>query len=250
MTQNNSNPLVAFTMGAKGGPGKTTFICSLVDHFLHEKFPASFIDADIENKSRGSLSYVFKDTPKLNIRTPRGLDNLVDRVLSGGTQTILADLGAGSGQDTFAWFDDMHESLHEMGVRFLAIGVLTNDSATTSPILHWAAALKDRANYLLVRNHVAGDDFGYMFDSEQGKKFLKVAAPAVIDMEKRVPDIQQELNDRGLSLRQALTASNDVLGPILSKDSAKIRMRGYVNRIEREFARVIDTLLPAQTVKA
>jgi hypothetical protein len=69
-------------------------------------------------------------------------------------------------------------------------------------------------------------------------------------MEKRVPDIQQELNDRGLSLRQALTASNDVLGPILSKDSAKIRMRGYVNRIEREFARVIDTLLPAQTVKA
>ena len=72
---------IVYSIGGKGGGGKTTAIVSVVDFFLNEKVPVLLVDADIENKKRGSLSYFFKDTPKVYIRTPRGLDDFVDRLL-------------------------------------------------------------------------------------------------------------------------------------------------------------------------
>ena len=54
----------------------------------------------------------------------------------------------------------------------------------------------------------------YLFESEPGQRFLQLAKPAIIEMERPLPDIQQELNDRGLSLRQALEASAEIAGPV------------------------------------
>ena len=36
-----------------------------------------------------------------------------------------------------------------VGIRFLAIGLVTNDSSTTSAILDWAKALRNRVDYLV-----------------------------------------------------------------------------------------------------
>jgi hypothetical protein len=69
----------------------------------------------------------------------------------------------------------------------------------------------------VVTNKVAGEDFT-LFESEPGQRFLELAKPAIIEMERRLPDIQQELNDRGLSLRQALEASAEIAGPVTLKE--------------------------------
>ena len=82
------------------------------------------------------------------------------------------------------------------------------------------------------------------------QRFLQLAKPAIIEMERRLPDIQQELNDRGLSLRQALNASAEIAGPVLSKDYDRMRIKGYVNRLEKQFSEVIDVLLPPYEVLA
>ena len=124
------------------------------------------------------------------------------------------------------------------------------DSSTTSAILDWANALQDRVDYLVVKNKVAGEDFSYLFESEPGQRFLQLAKPAIIEMERRLPDIQQELNDRGLSLRQALDASAEIAGPVLSKSYNRMRIKGYVNRLEKQFSQVIDVLLPPYEVLA
>ena len=137
---------IIFTEGAKGGGGKTTLLSSLADFFFAEKIPVKLVDADIDNKSRGSLSHLFKGTPKIDIRT--------------------------------------------------------------------------------------------------GQRFLQLAKPAIIEMERRLPDIQQELNDRGLSLRQALEASAEIAGSVLSKSYNRMRIKGYVSRLEKQFSEVIDVLLP------
>jgi len=237
---------IIFPEGAKGGGGKTAFMTSLADFFLHEGFPVKLVDADIDNKTRGSLSHFFKGTPKLDVRTKHGLDEFIAMVLEGNAQTVLADLGAGSSKETWEWFEKMHDDLKAESIRCLAVGVCTNDSATASGILDWANALQDRVDYLVVKNHVVGDDFSYLFESEPGRKFLQLAKPAVIEMEERLPDIQQALNDRGLSPRQALEASNEAAGPILSKSYNRMRLRGYVNRLEKQFSQIIDVLLPPQ----
>jgi len=54
---------IIFTEGAKGGGGKTTLLSSLADFFLAESIPVKLVDADIDNKSRGSLSHLFRGTP-------------------------------------------------------------------------------------------------------------------------------------------------------------------------------------------
>jgi Mrp family chromosome partitioning ATPase len=104
---------IIFTEGAKGGGGKTTFIASLADFFLAEGIPVKLVDADIDNRSRGSLSHLFKNTPKLDIRTDHGLDRFIGMVLDDNAQTVLADLGAGNSKETWAWFDQMHDSVKE-----------------------------------------------------------------------------------------------------------------------------------------
>jgi hypothetical protein len=92
-------------------------------------------------------------------------------VLDDKAQTVLADLGAGSSKETWAWFEQMHESVREEGIRFLAIGLVTNGSSTTSAILDWANALQNRVDYLVVKNKVAGEDFSYLFESEPANDF-------------------------------------------------------------------------------
>ena len=235
---------ILMTAGAKGGSGKSTTMISLADFFHVNNIPVSLVDADVENRHRGSLANVFKDTPKVDIRTRRGLDDFVERVLSDTVPLVLADLGAGSGRDTFSWFDEMHDPLKDSGISFVAIGVVTGEAATVDTLFNWARTLKARVEYLVVRNHRNGDDFGYLENSDPGKQFFKLAKPAVIDLESRIPDIQEELGNRGLSLRQAMDAPNDIAGPLLSKFTSKVRMRGYINRIEAEFKRVSEVLLP------
>ena len=122
---------------------------------------------------------------------------------------------------------------------------MTNDSSTTAAILDWANALQDRVDYLVVKNKVAGEDFSYLFESEPGRRFLGLAKPAIIEMERRLPDIRQELNDRGLSLRQALGSPAEIAGPVLSKSYNRMRIKGYVTRIEQQFSGIIDVLLPS-----
>ena len=113
-------------MGGKGGGGKSTLMTSLVDFFHAENCPVTLIDCDTENKVHGSFSHFFKEALKVDITTPSGFDEFVEKVLCDNSPIVLADLGAGSGKFTFKWFDDMHDPLQEAGVRFLAIGVLTS----------------------------------------------------------------------------------------------------------------------------
>src|SRR5271166_4597297 len=75
------------------------------------------------------LSRISPRPPKIDIRTDHGLDQFIGMVLDDNAQTVLADLGAGSSKETWAWFEQMHDSVREEGIRFLAIGLVTNDSS-------------------------------------------------------------------------------------------------------------------------
>jgi hypothetical protein len=67
-------------------------------------------------------------------------------------------------------------------------------------------------DYLVIRNNRDGDDFSYLESTEPGQRFLKAAKPTMIEMEARVADIQRELDNRGLSLRQAIECAGGDCG--------------------------------------
>jgi hypothetical protein len=130
-----ANKRVVFTMGGKGGVGKTGCMLALVEWFEANQIPFTLLDLDTENKSRGSLKHYFNGAAqKVNIHTAAGLDAFID-YLSDGAPVVLADMGAGSGQVAHEWFDTMYEDVAEQGIAFTAVGIVTSDPASVESVL-------------------------------------------------------------------------------------------------------------------
>jgi MinD-like ATPase involved in chromosome partitioning or flagellar assembly len=234
---------VILSMGGKGGVGKTSIMAGLAEWFDANQIPVKLLDLDTENKARGSLTHFFGGrVPKINIHTAAGLDAFVDH-LSQGIPVILADMGAGSGQVTYDWFDGMYPDVAESGIGFTAIGVVTSDPASVESVLAWAAHLQDRVSYLIVENAVTDHaDFTYWNASEQAQQFKNLFRPAVIRMDYRLPELENAARNFGLTLGDIAGRATDVSE--LKKASLVMRAQSYRRRMFAEFEKVKDLLLP------
>ena len=234
---------VILSMGGKGGVGKTSLMTGLAEWFDSNQIPLQLMDLDSENKARGSLAHFFGErAPKVNIHTPAGLDAFVDR-LGEGAPVILADMGAGSGQVTYDWFEEMYPDIAEAGIAFTAIGVVTSDPASVESVLAWASHLQNRAAYLVVENSIVPHcDFQYWRESVQAREFQRVFEPAVIEMDYRLPELENAARNHGVTLggiAGRVTGATE-----LQKASLVMRAQSYRRRMFAEFGRVKDLLLP------
>ena len=234
---------VILSMGGKGGVGKTSVMAGLAEWFDLNQIPVKMLDLDTENKARGSLTQSFGGSvPKVNIHTPAGLDAFVDQ-LTDGPPVMLADMGAGSGQVTYDWFDKMYPDVSDAGIVFTAVGVVTSDPASVESVLDWAAHLQKRAAYLIVENQISQQaDFTYWRESEQAEQFQRMFAPAVIRMDYRLPDLENALRNHGVTLGEV--AARRTKAPELQKASLVMRAQSYRRRMFAEFDRVKELLLP------
>ena len=233
---------VIFTQGGKGGVGKTAFIAGLVEWFEMHGIPFSLLDLDTENKARGSLSHYFRDrTRKVNIHTSEGLDAFID-ALDKGAPLVLADMGSGSGQVAYRWFDSMYESARELGVAFTAIGLVTPDSASVESVLSWAHALQHRVDYLIVKNALSDPaDFSYWERTTAAEQFRKAFQPREIMMEYRLPKLEGPARQHGVTLGQI--AGRQASVPELQQTTVVLRAQAYRRNLFAELDRVKDLLL-------
>ena len=233
---------IVFTQGGKGGVGKTAFTTMLVEWYATHGTPHALIDMDTENKSRGSLVHFFSAARKSNIQQARGLDEFVN-VLDEGAPIVIADMGAGAGEVAHRWFDSMSAQAKENGVAFTAIGLVTPDPASVSSILAWAAFLKKRVDYLIVRNSISNpSDFGYWDTDPQAEEFRRLCHPEVLEMEYRLPEIEHEARSHGVTMRAVADRQTNIA--VLNKTASVWRAQAYRRNLFAEFDRVKDLLLP------
>ena len=234
---------VVFTMGGKGGVGKTGVMVALAEWFANHEIPATLLDLDTENKARGSLKHFFTGTvTKVNIHTPAGLDAFVDH-LDGGTPIILADMGAGAGQVAADWFESMYEDVAAMGVRFTAVGVVTPDPASVESVLAWASRLQDRVEYVIVENATSAlADFTYWRSTEQASRFREAFAPEILQMEFRLAELENPIRQHGIQLGQVADRKADI--DELKRASLVMRAQSYRRRLFSEFDRARQVFLP------
>ena len=244
MTTTKPSKLIVFSCGGKGGVGKTTVATAIADYYAARDIAATLFDCDTENKQRGSLSHFFPAATKLDIRTERGLDRFADTMLTAETPVALADLAASSGRDTFEWIDTMFDGLAAEGFRFTAVATITSAASSVETLFTWSAALRGRVHYLVVKNRVAGDDFGYFDDTEAGRAFMATAQPAVIDLRARAREIQTELDNRGLTPAQMMAADAGRRGPLLNGGTARIRAQAYATQIDAALESARRLLIP------
>jgi len=234
---------VILSMGGKGGVGKTSIMAALAEWFDANQIPLQLLDLDSENKARGSLTHFFNErAPKVNIHTPAGLDAFVDRLVD-GAPVILADMGAGSGQVTYDWFDKMYPDVCGASVVFTAIGVVTSDPASVESVLAWAERLQRRVDYLIVENSIAQyADFRYWRETAQAREFQRAFHPAVIQMDYRLPELENAARNHGVTLSEI--ARRATAAAELQKASLVMRAQSYRRRMFAEFDKVKELLLP------
>src|SRR5208337_1200993 len=238
-----SSKRVVFTMGGKGGVGKTGVMVALAEWFATNEIPVTLLDLDTENKARGSLKHFFNGTvTKVNIHTPAGLDAFVDH-LDGGATVILADMGAGAGQVATDWFESMYEDVTAMGVRFTAVGVVTPDPASVESVLAWASRLQDRVEYVVVENATSAlADFTYWRSTEQASRFREAFSPEILQMEFRLAELENPIRQHGIQLGQVADRKADV--DELKRASPVMRAQSYRRRLFTEFDRARQVFLP------
>jgi len=234
---------VVFTMGGKGGVGKTGVVVALAEWFHANEIPVTLLDLDTENKACGSLKHFFNGTvTKVNVHTPAGLDAFVDH-LDGGTPIILADMGAGAGQVAAGWFDSMYEDVAATGVRFTAVGIITPDPASVESVLAWASRLQDRVEYVIVENATSAlADFTYWRSTKQANQFRQALTPAILQMEFRLAELENPLRQHGIQLSQV--ADRKTMVDELKRASLVMRAQSYRRRLFSEFDRAREAFLP------
>jgi MinD-like ATPase involved in chromosome partitioning or flagellar assembly len=234
---------VVFTMGGKGGVGKTGVIVALAEWFQANEIPVTLLDLDTENKARGSLKHFFNGAvTKVNIHTPAGLDAFVDH-LENDTPIILADMGAGSGQVAADWFESMYEDVAATGVRFTGVGVVTPDPASVESVLTWASRLQDRVEYVVVENATnASADFTYWKSTEQANRFREVFSPEILQMEFRLAELENPIRQHGIQLGQVVDRKAAV--EELKRASIVMRAQSYRRKLFSEFDRTKRVFLP------
>jgi curved DNA-binding protein CbpA len=234
---------VIFSMGGKGGVGKTSVMTGLAEWFDENQIPVTLLDLDTENKACGSLTHFFSGrVPKINIHTPAGLDAFIDH-LGADAAVILADMGAGAGYVAHEWFDTMYPDMSDTGVVFTAVGVVTPDPASVESVLNWSAALQDRVDYVIVENSLAEHaDFTYWRDGDQAKEFQERFHPAIVRLDNRLADLENAARNYGATLGQV--ARRSIGAPELQKASLVMRAQSYRRRMFMEFDKVRALLLP------
>ncbi len=234
---------VVFTMGGKGGVGKTGIVVALAEWFQANEIPVTLLDLDTENKARGSLKHFFdSNVTKVDVHTPAGLDAFVDH-LDGGAPIILADMGAGAGQVASDWFDSMYEDVTATGVRFTAVGVVTPDPASVESVLAWANRLQDRVEYVVVENTTSAlADFTYWRSTKQANRFREAFTPVILQMEFRLAELENPLRQYGIQLGQV--ADRKTVVDELKRASLVMRAQSYRRRLFSEFDRAKQVFLP------
>jgi len=233
------NKRVIFTLGGKGGIGKTFAMVSLGEYLGYHKVPHVIIDCDIENKVKGSISCFFENVRKVDPRKPDGLDVFIDVALEGTSPIVIADLAANTGVDVKRWFAEMYSASNKRGISFLALAAVTANPGSLETVFTWANFLGGKVDYLICRNLFQGDvplwDTG-----ETAKRFKETFKPAEITLATRIPEWQTELENHGMTLSKAMDSKH----PMFSLASAQIRLESMRNQTFSEFDSVREILVP------
>jgi len=151
-------------------------------------------------------------------------------------------MGAGAGAVAHRWFDSMSSSVQEIGVAFTAIGIVTPDPASVESVLSWANALQRRVDYLIVKNAITDPaDFTYWEQSPEAADFRRVFQTKIIEMEYRVPKVENPARQHGLTMNRVAERRTDVRE--LQQTTVVLRAQAYRRNLFAELERVQEILL-------
>ena len=244
MTQRSQ---ILFTQGGKGGVGKTTVITALTGWIRTKGFDPVLLDFDSENREKSSFQSFYPEAQKIDIRAPDSLDRVFHFLETPGT-IVIADQGAGSGAETFSWFDRTAQIVGEFA-DVTSIGIVTKDPGSVASVLSWAYHLGSRVRYLIVLNElVRGSGFDAWCTTPEVQEFVTRTAPAIIALQNRNPDFEDMLRANHLTLEKVINRRHSV--DWFHSLTRIVQGRRYQQEAYDAFESVSHILLPSDQTEA
>jgi CobQ/CobB/MinD/ParA nucleotide binding domain len=233
---------IIFTQGGKGGVGKTTVVTALTGWVRTKGFDPVLLDFDSQNRDKSSFQSFYPEAQKIDIHAPDSLDR-VFHFLEKPSTILIADQGAGSGEETFSWFDRTAEIVREFA-NVISIGIVTKDPGSVESVLTWAYHLGDRVRYLIVLNElVRGTGFDAWCTAPQVNEFIAAARPSVIAFQNRNPDFEDMLRANQLTLEKVISRQHSISW--FQSLTRIVQARRYQQEAYRAFESASHVLLPS-----
>jgi hypothetical protein len=210
-------------------------------------FEPVLLDFDSENREKSSFQSFYPEAQKIDIRAPDSLDRVFHFLEAPGT-IVIADQGAGSGAETFSWFDRTAQIVCEFA-DVTSIGIVTKDPGSVASVLSWAYHLGSRVRYLIVLNElVRGSGFDAWCTTPEVQEFVTRTAPAIIALQNRNPDFEDMLRANHLTLEKVINRRHSV--DWFHSLTRIVQGRRYQQEAYDAFESVSHILLPSDQIEA
>lgn len=232
---------IVFTMGTKGGVGKSTIVRWLTEYLAFQNVSTYLIDGDDET---ASLKRFYPQAEMVNVRKLLSLDLLSNRAEEQLARVVIGDFRAGVGEEMLDWFATLpFDLLQPARIHFTGIGVLTNQPDSVAAILKWASRLGNSISYILALNHRDGDPSHYL-ETAEGKEMMERLKPTLV----RIPKLDEahiaELERLNMSISEVLLSEEPVA--FFARAAVRGRLRHFQTSIFEEFEKARSVIVPPE----
>ena len=233
--ENTTSSQIHLIGGEKGGVGKSMVSRLLAQYFIDHEIPFVGFDTD---RSHGSLLRFYADysSPALT-DSYEALDRIVETAIEQPGRRVLVDLAAQTQEPLVKWMDesgvlDMAD-LSGIGMHYWHVMDAGRDSVDLLKRL--LDRFGQRVHYVLVKNHLRGDDFGILERSGELERALGLGA-RVVELKKLHEAVVQKIDARNSSFWSARNGGA-IDGPGLGIMERQ-RLKLWMNSVYDAFAKI------------
>ncbi|NRF69038.1 mobilization protein [Aquincola sp. S2] len=179
--------------GEKGGVGKSFVARLLAQHFIDQQIPFLGFDTD---RSHGTLSRFYTGfASPVVVDRYEALDAIIESAVELPARRVLVDLAAQTLEPLTRWMEESGVlDLADMsGVALHYWHVMDNGRDSLELLHKLLERFGARLHYVLVRNHVRGDDFGLLEKSGLQDRALALGA-RVINLKRLHDGVVQKID--------------------------------------------------------
>jgi hypothetical protein len=222
---------IHFIGGEKGGVGKSLVARILAQYLIDHERPFLCFDTD---KSHGALMRFYAGyASPIVVDRYESLDAIIEAAATDPNRSILVDLAAQTQDALTQWMEDsgLLELSNELGLALTYWHVMDSGRDSVDLLKKLLDRFGSRLNYVLVRNHIRGDNFDLLDASGEKRRALELRA-CIIDI-KRLHEAAMSKIDIHSSSFWSATQNTDAhaLG-ILERQRVKMWLKNAYSEID------------------
>jgi len=223
---------IHFIGGEKGGVGKSLVARVLAQYLIDHERPFLGFDTD---KSHGALMrfYAGYASPVVVDRY-ESLDAIVEAAVAAPDRSILVDMAAQTQDALTQWMDDsaLIELSSELGLGLTYWHVMDSGRDSVDLLKKLLDRFGSRLNYVLVQNHIRGDNFDILEASGEKKRALELHA-RVINIKRLHEASMIKIDSHSSSFWSATQSTDEHALGLLERQRVKMWLNSAYAELER-----------------